>query len=113
YLMRQNDAERVSRRSRRRGFLLKRLDFETFQRIAQSTLFFFEVFFGIDAAVNRKATEVGCHVEIRTCLRPPAKQQNGVSRRRWSDVVLRVAKLYFLFDVEKPRHCRHRAFERL
>jgi hypothetical protein len=44
YVTRQNDTERISRRSRRRGFFLKRLDFEPFQRIVQSTLFFFEIF---------------------------------------------------------------------
>ena len=113
YLTRQNYAKRILRWSRRRGFLLKRLDLETFERIAQAALFFFEVLFGIDAAVNREGTEIGRHVEICTCLSPPAKQQNGFSRRRRSDVVLRLAKLYFLLDVEKPRHCRQRAFERV
>ena len=32
---RQNDAERISRRSRRRGFFLKCFDFEAFQRFEQ------------------------------------------------------------------------------
>ena len=86
--MRQNHAERILRRSRRRGFLLKHLDFETFQRIAQPTLFFFEVFFGIDAAINREGTEIGRHVEIRACLDPPAEHQNGFSRRRRSDIAV-------------------------
>jgi hypothetical protein len=93
---RQNDAERISRRSRRRGFLLKRLDFEAFQRLAQPALFFFEVFFGINAAVNGEGTEIGSHVEIRTCLDPPAEHQNGLSRCRRSDVLLRLAELYFI-----------------
>src|SRR5207302_6881364 len=95
YVTRQNYAERVLRRSCSRGFLLKRLHFETFQHIAQPALFFFQVFFGIDAAVNREGTEIRRHVEICTCLSPPSKQQNGFSRRRRSDVVLRFAQLYF------------------
>ena len=39
---RQNDAERISRRSRRRSFFLKRLDFEAFQRFEQPALFIFK-----------------------------------------------------------------------
>jgi hypothetical protein len=92
YVTRQNHAERISRRRHRRSTFLERLDFETFQCIAQPTLFFLEVFFGIDAALNREGTEIGRHVEICTCLDWPAEHQNRFPRRRRSDVLFRFAE---------------------
>src|SRR5262249_1425565 len=55
----------------------------------------------------------GVTLKFVTGLDPPAKQQNGVPRRCRCDVVLRFAKLYFLLDVKKPRHCRDCPLERI
>src|SRR5262249_402289 len=104
-------AELISRWSCRRGFLLKNVNFETRKRIAQPALFFFEVFFRIQAAVDRERTEFGGHVEVRTCLDPPAQKQNGLTSGTWSDVLSRFAKLNFFLDLGKASDCRQGALE--
>src|SRR5262245_28873665 len=111
YVARQNSAELISRWSCRRGLLLKNLNFETFKRVEQPALFFVEVFFGIQAAVDRERTEFGGHVKVRTCLDPPTQKQNGFTSGGWSDVLSRFPKLYFLLDVGKTDDRRQGTLE--
>jgi len=51
---RQSNGERIVFGRSRCGLLLQDLDLETLKRITQSALLFFEIFFGVDASVDRE-----------------------------------------------------------
>src|SRR5439155_20668509 len=110
-MVRQHHSERLMRRGRGGGLLLKHLNFAAFKRVHQPALFFFEVLFRINATINRERTKIRRHVEICARLDAPSEQKDGLSRRGRSNLLLCLTEFHFLLKIEKLRYCRHRPLE--